>query len=257
MWLSKETYIEPLTIVKWLLLSLLYIAGRLSRNTKVPVVLITVGVGGVLSYLFGFFFNPSHLGVYASIGVCGTICLLLENDKSLFKKILLASLSILLLIILVLSKSRGAFLALFLALAYLWFSSDKYRGLKPNRKRLICALLSGVVLVGAFLLYRIRTGSADVRLLIWSSSGEAFLKVPLFGYSSGAVQSLYMPWQAEFFQTHELSSFAPLATNHYQTFNEYLHILCEQGLVGFILFALFAVCAFRKCSNRGLVAASI
>ena len=257
MWLSKETYIEPLTIVKWLLLSLLYIAGRLSRNTKVPVVLITVGVGGVLSYLFGFFFNPSHLGVYASTGVCGTICLLLENDKSLFKKILLASLSILLLIILVLSKSRGAFLALFLALAYLWFSSDKYRGLKPNRKRLICALLSGVVLVGAFLLYRIRTGSADVRLLIWSSSGEAFLKAPLFGYSSASVQSLYMPWQAEYFQANPISPFAPFATNHYQTFNEYLHILCEQGLVGFILFALFVVYSFRKCRNRGLVAASI
>ena len=122
---------------------------------------------------------------------------------------------------------------------------------------MVYASLAVIVIIGIVLLYKIRPESADVRLLIWSVSGEAFLKAPLFGYASGAVQSLYMPWQAAFFQTHPLSSLAPLATNHYQTFNEYLHILCEQGLVGFILFALFAVCAFKKCSNRGLVAASI
>ena len=257
MLLEKESYIEPLTTVKWLLLGLLYITGRLSDKRYIPLMLITLGLCGVLSYLFGFFYNPGHLGAYVSIGLSGVISLLFEKDSSRYKKVLLASLSILLFVILVLSKSRGALLALALALAYLWFSSDKYKLLKPDRKRLICVCSSVAVLAGVFILYRIRAGSADVRLLIWLSSGEAFLKAPLFGYSSGAVQSLYMPWQAEFFQTHELSSFAPLATNHYQTFNEYLHILCEQGLVGFILFALFAVCAFRKCSNRGLVAASI
>ena len=257
MLLEKESYIEPLTTVKWLLLGLLYITGRLSDKRYIPLMLITLGLCGVLSYLFSFFYNPGHLGAYVSIGLSGVISLLFEKDSSRPKKVLLASLSILLFVILVLSKSRGALLALALALAYLWFSSDKYKLLKPDRKRMFILCLSVAVLAGVFILYRIRAGSADVRLLIWLSSGEAFLKAPLFGYSSGAVQSLYMPWQAEFFQTHELSSFAPLATNHYQTFNEYLHILCEQGLVGFILFALFAVCAFRKCSNRGLVAASI
>ena len=257
MLLEKESYIEPLTTVKWLLLGLLYITGRLSDKRYIPLMLITLGLCGVLSYLFSFFYNPGHLGAYVSIGLSGVISLLFEKDSSRPKKVLLASLSILLFVILVLSKSRGALLALALALAYLWFSSDKYKLLKPDRKRMFILCLSVAVLAGVFILYRIRAGSADVRLLIWLSSGEAFLKAPLFGYSSGAVQSLYMPWQAEFFQTHELSSFAPLATNHYQTFNEYLHILCEQGLVGFILFALFAVCAFKKCSNRGLVAASI
>lgn len=257
MFLSKECYIEPLTTVKWLLLGLLYIAGRLSDKGNIPLMLITVGLCGALSYLFGFFNNTGHLGVYVSTGLSGVIFLLFEKDSNRFKKILLASLSILLLVVLVLSKSRGALLAFVMALVYLWFSSDKHIGLESNRKRLVFVCLSVAVLVGAFLLYKIRTGSADVRLLLWSVSGEAFLKAPLFGYSSGAVQSLYMPWQAEFFQTHELSSFAPLATNHYQTFNEYLHILCEQGVVGFILFALFVVYAFRKCKNRGLIAASI
>lgn len=255
--LEKESYIEPLSTVKWLLLGLLYITGRLSDKRYIPLMLITLGLCGVLSYLFGFFYNPGHLGVYVSIGLSGVISLLFEKDSSRSKKVLLASLSILLFVILVLSKSRGALLALALALAYLWFSSDKYKLLKPDRKRLICVCSSVAVLVGAFLLYRIRTGSADVRLLIWASSGEAFLKAPLFGYSSASVQSLYMPWQAEYFQSNPLSSLAPFATNHYQTFNEYLHILCEQGVVGFILFALFVVYAFRKCRNRGLIAASI
>ena len=215
MLLEKESYIEPLTTVKWLLLGLLYITGRLSDKRYIPLMLITLGLCGVLSYLFSFFYNPGHLGAYVSIGLSGVISLLFEKDSSRPKKVLLASLSILLFVILVLSKSRGALLALALALAYLWFSSDKYKLLKPDRKRMFILCLSVAVLAGVFILYRIRAGSADVRLLIWLSSGEAFLKAPLFGYSSGAVQSLYMPWQAEFFQTH------------------------------------------KKCSNRGLVAASI
>lgn len=256
-WLEKESYIEPLTVVKWLLLGLLFIAGRSSDKGYIPLMLTTVGLGGALSYLFGFFYNPGHLGAYVSIGLSGVISLLFEKDSNRYKKILLASLSILLLVILLLSRSRGALLAFVMALAYLWFSSDKYTALESNRKRLLFVCLSVVVLVGAFLLYRIRTGSADVRLLIWASSGEAFLKAPFFGYSSASVQSLYMPWQAEYFQANPLSSFAPFATNHYQTFNEYLHILCEQGVVGFILFALIVVYSFRKCRNRGLVAASI
>ena len=126
-----------------------------------------------------------------------------------------------------------------------------------DRKRMVYASLAVIVIIVVALLYKFRPGSADVRLLIWSASGEAFLKAPLFGYFSGAVQSLYMPWQADFFQTHPLSSLAPLATNHYQTFNEYLHLLCEQGIVGFLLFALFVVFAFKKSKNRSLNAASI
>ena len=141
--------------------------------------LITVGLCGVISYLFGFFNNPGHLGTYVSIGLSGVISLLFEKDSNRYKKILLVSLSLLLLVILVLSKSRGALLALVLALAYLWFSSDKYKGLESNRKRLVFVYLSVAVLVGVFLLYRIRIESADVRLLIWASSGEAFLKAHL------------------------------------------------------------------------------
>lgn len=83
-----------------------------------------------------------------SFGAWLPCVVLVGKDSSRYKKVLLASLSILLFVILALSKPRGA-----------------------------------------FLLYIIRTGSADVRLLIWSSSGEAFLKAPLFGYSSVAVQS--------------------------------------------------------------------
>jgi len=254
---SKACYIEPLTLIKCLLLGLLYIIGRTSNIKVIPYLLITVGISGVLAFFFGFFFNPGHLGAYVSIGVSGVVGLVLEERNGKAGKLLLLSLSIILIVILLLSKSRGALLAALLAAVYLFFSSQGFKNLGINRKRMVYASLAVIVIIGIVLLYKIRPESADVRLLIWSVSGEAFLKAPLFGYASGAVQSLYMPWQAEFFQTHELSSFAPLATNHYQTFNEYLHILCEQGLVGFILFALFAVCAFRKCSNRGLVAASI
>lgn len=254
---SKACYFEPLTLVKWLLLGLLYIIGRTSNKKLIPYLLITVGISGMLAYFFGFFFNPGHLGAYVSIGVSGVLGLALEEKNGKLGKILLASLSIILLVILLLSRSRGALLAALLAAVYLFFSSQGFKNLGINGKRMIFACLAVIVIIGVAPLYKIRPESADVRLLIWSASGEAFLKAPLFGYSSGAVQSLYMPWQADFFQTHLLSSLAPLATNHYQTFNEYLHLLCEQGIVGFVLFALFVVFTFKKSKNRSLNATSI
>ncbi len=254
---SKACYIEPLTLIKWLLLGLLYIIGRTSNIKVIPYLLITVGISGVLAYFLGFFFNPGHLGAYVSIGVSGVVGLVLEERNGKAGKLLLLSLSIILIVILLLSKSRGALLAALLAAVYLFFSSQGFKNLGINRKRMVYASLAVIVIIGIVLLYKIRPESADVRLLIWSASGEAFLKAPLFGYSSGAVQSLYMPWQAAFFQTHPLSSLAPLATNHYQTFNEYLHILCEQGIVGFVLFALVVVFAFKKSKNRSLNAVSI
>lgn len=254
---SKACFIEPLTLVKWLLLGSLYVIGRVSNKKLIPYLLITVGISGVLAFLFGFFFNSGHLGAYVSIGTSGVFGLSLAQKKGSWRKILLASLSIILLVILLISKSRGALLATLLPAAYLFFSSQGFKNLGINNKRMIYAGVAVIIIIGIVLLYKIRSESADVRLLIWSASGEAFLKSPLFGYSSGAVQSLYMPWQADFFQTHLLSSLAPLATNHYQTFNEYLHLLCEQGIVGFVLFALFVVFAFKKSKNRSLNAASI
>ena len=53
---SKACYVEPLTLVKWLLLGLLYIIGRTSNKKLIPYLLITVGISGVLAYFFGFFF---------------------------------------------------------------------------------------------------------------------------------------------------------------------------------------------------------
>lgn len=256
-WCAKESYIEPLSVLKWMLFALLYISGRLSDKNVIPLVLIAIGVYGVLSYLLSFFSNPGHLGAYISVGLSGTIGLITEKDRNPSEKIFLLGLGIVLLVILFLSKSRGALLALVIVSVYLFIRSNKNKHLNLNKKLLLFLLLSGVVSVVVFFLYKLRTGSADVRMLIWLSSGAAFLKAPIWGYSSGAVQSLYMLWQAEYFQMNPCSFFVPFATNHYQTFNEYIHILCEQGLAGFIIFTLFVLYVFRKCTSVGLIAASL
>ena len=47
---SKACYIEPLTLIKCLLLGLLYIIGRTSNIKVIPYLLITVGISGVLAF---------------------------------------------------------------------------------------------------------------------------------------------------------------------------------------------------------------
>ena len=250
--LSERCYIEPLSAVKWILMFSLYLIGRQTGSRYIYILLLSVSISGVIAYPAHFFNNTGHLGAYVAIGLSGIFGLLAGSRRYSHRWLTYAVLSVLLLVFLVLSLSRGAVVAVAAALAYLLLTSKTFKGVSLRKKRLYVIVSNVVLVAGIILLYSLRSGSADVRLLIWSACGEAFLKSPIFGYSAGAVQSLYMPWQASYFQTHPMSSFAPLATNHYQTFNEPLHLLCEQGLVGFVLFSAFVFQCLRKCKSRGL-----
>ena len=254
---SQTDYTEPLTLLKWISVAALYLIGRLVNKDSINYLILSLALSGVAAYLFHMFSNTGHLGSYISVCLTGCICLIFEAKKKKVLRYFSLAVSIVLLIALVISHSRGAVLGAAVGILCYAITSSSYKSLgKPTKIIIIISILL-MILIGSFILYSIRPESANVRLLIWSSSWKAFTAAPFFGYSSSSVQSLYMYWQAAFFESHPLSSLAPFATNHYQTFNEFLHLLCEQGLIGFILFSLIIWSSFRDSRNPSLKSALI
>ena len=61
---------------------------------------------------------------------------------------------------------------------------------------------------------------------------------PLFGGGLHSFPRLYMPYQGFYFECHPDDAFADTATVVTTPYNEFLHILVEQGLIGLSLFLL-------------------
>lgn len=131
--------------------------------------------------------------------------------------------------------TRSCVLALLSALCY--FAILRF----PRRKTRIAVFLGFVLtVVGS---YFIRTGSANVRLLIWRASFYIFDDFPLSGSGLSSFASKYMFAQAEYFRLHPTSCLVEWATNHFQAYNELVLLLCEQGIIGAVLliFPLYVV----------------
>lgn len=252
---SQTDYTEPLTLLKWISVAALYLIGRSVNKDSINFLILSLTLCGIVAYIFHMFLNTGHLGSYVSICFTGSICLLFEAKEQRITRYTCILVSLVLVAVLILSHSRGAVLGAATGILYYAISSSRYKSLRRPIKVTIFVSILVMILIGSFILYSIRPESANVRLLIWSSSWKAFTAAPFFGYSSSSVQSLYMYWQAAFFESHPLSYLAPFATNHYQTFNEFLHLLCEQGIIGFILVCLIILSSVKNSRNRCLKSA--
>ena len=149
------------------------------------------------------------------------------------KKYILISILVLFILALLMTASRASIFALSISALLMLLS----------KKRLpIVFLIAGLVCIPVFLLflYSLRSGSADARLLIWRASLYVFDDNPLFGSGVGSFAQKYMLAQAEFFANHPGSSLSIIATNHSQAYNEFIHLVCEEGIMGAILFSAFA-----------------
>lgn len=247
---SKDSNdLEPVFYVKLFLFICIYLIGRNIPSFYTRHLIIAISITGIASWLLSLFANSGHTAAYLSICFSGLLTFALSK-RILVKYSLYYLLLALLLIGLIITFSRGAVLAVFIVLIFLTYNCLKNRPLVNGKEVVFLLLISIVCIFLSFILYRIRPESADVRLLLWRVCGENFLHKPFFGYSPESLQSLYMYWQADYFQQHPNSFFVPFATNHYQSFNEIIHILCEQGIVGFLIIAYITGCVLIKRNRK-------
>lgn len=102
-------------------------------------------------------------------------------------------------------------------------------------------IITSIILCG---LYSIRPLSADGRLFIWYNTVRMIADHPLWGTGSGGWLANYMYYQADFFVNHPDSIYQMLADDVIYPYNEYLLMITEHGLAGwlFLFFFFYEIC---------------
>ncbi|WP_165784713.1 O-antigen ligase family protein [Solitalea longa] len=218
------------------------------------LILFAQAIQGVLQYvgvispanifftITGSFINPGPYGGFLAVG---PPILIYYCNKYIQRKMFYYSLiciGLFILTAIVLSGSRAAWIAsivgtLFMA-KNLWFQNMKPFAL-VNKKILTCIAIAFLSLF-LFFLFQLKMDSSLGRIFIWKISLSIFKEHPLFGIGYEKFGVEYGKYQAAYFQSQQGSSEeVRLAGMNYFTFNEYLKILIEYGITGFMLFVVF------------------
>jgi len=119
-----------------------------------------------------------------------------------------------------------------------------------TKQKVIFGIFLAILIAG---LYFYKKDSANGRLLIWRCSWEMIKEKPLAGFGTNGFKANYMNYQAAYFEAHPDSKQAMLADNISRPFNEYIGLLVNYGLFGFLLFLLFVfylIRTFRRIKEK-------
>lgn len=192
----------------------------------------------------GTFPNPGPWGGYLALAWAAALALWLHHFfNSRTRKIVFALTTLLLLCGLLLADSRAAWLG--------WLvSSGAFAVIRWHirlRRWLPGALLAGFILSATA--YAYRPASADARLTIWKSSLLLWTENPLTGVGTYRFPAHYMNAQAEYLnQAHDTERL--LAADNLLAYNEPIHWLCEQGLLGTGLVVVLALTGIRMYRHK-------
>lgn len=240
----------PLTAWKWLAAAIAYLCGRCfcgkhsliagvlvipALLQSIVVLLQALSLLPSLSFFFpvsGTFGNPAVPAVIIALGFTELLSIAHRRWAMLSFpiKLIIIVVGLLLSSTIVICNNRSCWFAVIVVVCIVF--SRPY--LRHARARLL--ILCGFFLV-LWCLYLERPGSANVRFLIWRSSMYLFTDHPVFGGGSTSFAAEYMLGQASYFTHHPDSPLVMLANEHNQPYNELMRLLCEQGLLGTILFA--------------------
>lgn len=204
---------------------------------------VSVPLEGIYNRIYGTFSHPNLFAYYLVLPLGLALYLFFSGDKKKISRLLAIILLPALIVLLVLTFTRGAWLA-FIVIA-LVLGAVKFK-----------KLFFGVVVVAvlAYLLIppiqqRVSdltsnpNNSISWRLALWRDAVTYAAEKPLLGYGTGTAKELILEKRGEQFGSSD-------------PHNDYLKIALENGLLGlsaylFLIGNLFAVLAGRYLKNRG------
>ena len=207
--------------------------GRMVYKT---VIVGTIGnTNGVAGFLAAGF--PLLIGLYY-------LC------KTKTQKVITSNGIILTLIILALTKSRGAWFALILGIVIYYFHIFKKTWnrikIKYFRVIIICTIILLLILL-LFFLYSMNKSSSLGRIFIWKVTTKMINDFPVFGIGYGNFPIRFLDYQSKFFENPGNILYLDHAANIKQAHNEYLQVFAETGIVGFVLFIIILVAFYKIC----------
>jgi len=199
----------------------------------------------------GTFINPNFLGVYMVVGLIITLYnfIFFQYKNNIIKLFFLVSASSML-YVLFLTDSRASWMSLVIALLFLILSSEKsIFFLKANKKKafIILAVLILFCLGCIYFLYLLNRDSVDGRTLIREITISRIKENPIFGNGIFNFTSIYNNTKACYFNDAQRLWGEIKVANYVSTsFNDYLQIIFEIGIVGFFFFAFLFYSIVRK-----------
>ncbi len=218
----------------------------------IAVFLITVGLlqlyGILNSYhglfkMTGTFFNPAPYAGFLSILFPLALAKIIKREVSPWKKNIAWVVCAGILLVVIPSNSRAAWLALGVGCAYLFLSKlnifSRFRTLRYSARMSAIIVVSLLATAAGWGLYSLKPDSADGRILIWKVASEMVNGAPVFGHGFARFAPEYMLAQGDYFAvgngTDEEKNLAGQVTFAY---NEFIQMAVELGLVGVFLFML-------------------
>lgn len=151
--------------------------------------------------------------------------------------------------VLILTESRGAWLALLGSLIIINFKSIKMTWQKVFKIRWISPIaFAGVVVIGLAIIYgliNLNRDSVTGRWFVWRIAWNMFTSHPVCGIGFQRFPVEYQNYQADFFDNAQNIAFFSHAANMKQADNEYLQVLAENGLTGALFCLVFLVILWR------------
>lgn len=188
--------------------------------------------------------NPNALGAYISVVFPFFLYYIFSSFRFPF-----IFLSLLPLMALFFSQSEAAYISTFIGGLIFWRyafpSQRKYR-------YLLLILLLCLIVITLKILPRY---SLQWRIFHWKTAQKMFVRKPLWGWGMGKFFFLYPAYQS---LLRKRFPFPPPQVMEKYAHNDYLQLLVEEGIVGFLLYlSLIATILWRLKEERGLLKASV
>lgn len=201
--------------------------------------------------IVGTFINPNFLGVYMVIGLIVVLYqILFFQYKNIIIKPLLSVSALLMLYVLYLTDSRASWISFVVGVLFLSATSPKSLSFFRSNKKKAITLISVLFFVGIsglYFLYQLNKDSVDGRTLIRKITISEIKEKPVFGNGIFNFTGIYNNSKAEYFNELQRPWNEIKVANYVSTaFNDYLQIVFEIGIFGFVLLGLLLFVIIRK-----------
>jgi len=218
-----------------------HIINLLDISRIVLLLCLTLSIWGILQYIewlpsfsafkvVGNYDNPAGFAATLSISF-PLVWYLLKNTTKQAERIIAYIVIVAMTVAVLLSASRAGIVTI-----AIWFGMLAYDKIElPNYVKKTASVLLAIALF--VVVYALKKDSADGRVLIWRCALAMISDSPYVGYGWGGFKANYMDYQACYFEQNPNSPYAMLADNVQSPFNEYLNVLINWGVIGFLIIA--------------------
>jgi len=246
--ISKRTHLRQLAYVIIAVAAFLAIVGllKISGNNPFPWWNYAPGTLNLdLASGSSTFSNPNRFAGYMEMAFPLTLGMLFTGCKG-GKRFLIVYLSLMMLIVLVFTRSRGAWISTILSITFI--TTLYVRNYPKNRFKLLAAAITGFIFFGIVILSSrnvveefktLKSVQSDAsfasRLILWKHLAKMIRDYPLMGTGPGTFSTMFTQYQPAGFQVR-----------FYRAHNDYLQFITEVGLPLMIVYIWLIYLFFKR-----------